>query len=1216
ELVTRIKQPIGLESWGRIRVNYRDVNSESPFVIRQANRMGVPASDLADGICALLDVMRRQNYLLFDHEFSMFTRYWADGDREIQRGYFPRMPGVPKGLKLRRSPGDENTRVYQWAADGGHLTLAREIVRSWGVDPEETDTFLEELWDFLVNEIKVLTPVTLRGQKGNALPRCAGTHQIDVDKMLIAPIRELYRCKKCQRAQVRKTPHNRCTGWHCDGELVFEPENPDSYDLQLLDQGIEMIRPKEHSAQVPAEERERIEYLFKGDSDAVNTLVCTPTLELGVDIGQLDTVLLRNVPPLPANYWQRVGRAGRRHRMAVNMTYSRPVSHDQVYFSEPLKLLEGKVDPPRFNLKNDLLVQKHVHASILTRLHHLGRESSGLSEFDRNEINETLSRIFPIQIRDYLFDEDGNLLSTSFDVSPLKSLLTKHQTDLVNWIQSTFTQWWPEKDSSVIDIGILNGYVVNAAEQLNTIIERFRKRLNWALRQMERLDQERRRRGTLDLAEDALYRRCDKIIKILKGQITRRRSQAEGYDDTNTFAALALEGYLPGYGLDIGSILGTAQMPRYLGLQDDFDLRRPTVLALREYVPGNLIYANGQRFFPRYFHLEPEDPVYFQLDTAHGAVREIGLSTTGPEENTAAIQGIATEELRAVPMCDVDLPHFSHISDEEEFRFQMSVATFGYEKGQPSGGLAYKWGSNSVLHRRGVHFRLLNAGVRRLIETAEPKLGYPVCLVCGQSRSPFASERELEHFYADHAERCGKQVEATGFYADVVADSISLPDCESREAAYSVLEAIRTGASQVIEMETEDLEILVIGRPGSETVNGMLFDPMPGGSGLLDQICEHFSEVVTTANNLVEHCPSACSRACVDCLMRFRNAFFHAHLNRNLAAECFQQWGDSINVEHEIPPLHPQQPVGDTGMTVNDAEATLRRMLLNAGFPEGEWQRQINLGRPLGTTTPDCYFEDEEPEEPGICIYLDGLSEHIHGNAETRAKDQQIREQLRVQGYEVIEIAASDLYDRDRMARHLSRIAKLLIGRDEARRIRDNLDWFEDQETSDAQPDDIVPFKRIDPSEADKYKTCVPLMTLKAAAGGFGESMEVDAQEWVLPTTNRKLEPGMFLAQVIGHSMEPRIPGGVYCLFKAPVVGSRTGRIVLVEHRDIHDPESGGSYTVKQFDSSQIEGKDSTERVGTIYLRPLNPEFGPIVLTDISENEVKVVAELIEVLNK
>ena len=90
---------------------------------------------------------------------------------------------------------------------------------------------------------------------------------------------------------------------------------------------------------LPHAEREEIEQIFKGKSDTINCFVCTQTLELGVDIGALDAVLMRNVPPLPANYWQRAGRAGRRHRIAVNLTYCRAMSHDRAYFAEPLKLL-------------------------------------------------------------------------------------------------------------------------------------------------------------------------------------------------------------------------------------------------------------------------------------------------------------------------------------------------------------------------------------------------------------------------------------------------------------------------------------------------------------------------------------------------------------------------------------------------------------------------------------------------------------------------------------------------------------------------------------------------------------------------------------------------------------------------------------------------------------------------------------------------------------
>ena len=93
-------------------------------------------------------------------------------------------------------------------------------------------------------------------------------------------------------------------------------------------------------------------------------------------------------------------------------------------------------------------------------------------------------------------------------------------------------------------------------------------------------------------ADEALFRRCDNLVKRLKGT-SRRRSQAQGHDDFNTFNKLAAEGFLPGYGLEVGSVVGWADIPFWQTGAMDFSLPRAPATALREYVPGNLIY--GQR---------------------------------------------------------------------------------------------------------------------------------------------------------------------------------------------------------------------------------------------------------------------------------------------------------------------------------------------------------------------------------------------------------------------------------------------------------------------------------------------------------------------------------------------------------------------------------------------------------------------------------------------
>ena len=240
----------------------------------------------------------------------------------------------------------------------------RQIAVKWGAESKFVEPFLTSLFDFLV-EGELLVPVRLRGAQGRPLPNVHGVYQVSADRLRLRPNRGVHRCQSCRRTTTRDLPHNRCLAWRCGGSLEWVREDEDNYDLQLLDGAYSMLRPEEHTAMVPSEERERLENLFRGASDAVNCIVCTPTLELGIDIGQLDSVLMRNVPPLPANYWQRAGRAGRRHRMAVDLTYCRPTSHDRAYFAEPSKMLAGRIDPPAFNLRNEVMIAKHVHASVI-----------------------------------------------------------------------------------------------------------------------------------------------------------------------------------------------------------------------------------------------------------------------------------------------------------------------------------------------------------------------------------------------------------------------------------------------------------------------------------------------------------------------------------------------------------------------------------------------------------------------------------------------------------------------------------------------------------------------------------------------------------------------------------------------------------------------------------------------------------------------------------
>ena len=105
------------------------------------------------------------------------------------------------------------------------------------------------------------------------------------------------------------------------------------------------------------------------------------------------------------------------------------------------------------------------------------------------------------------------------------------------------------------------------------------------------------------------------------------------------------------------------------------------------------------------------------------------------------------------------------------------------------------------------------------------------------------------------------------------------------------------------------------------------------------------------------------------------------------------------------------------------------------------------MGKPLGTTKPDFFFEDPNEGLEGICVYLDGMSKHLHGNPDTAQRDRAIREELRNSDYEVIEIPAGNLDDPQAMAKYFYRIGKILVGKTKAKDIRDNPAWFETSNT-------------------------------------------------------------------------------------------------------------------------------------------------------------------------
>jgi len=151
--------------------------------------------------------------------------------------------------------------------------------------------------------------------------------------------------------------------------------------------------------------------------------------------------------------------------------------------------------------------------------------------------------------------------------------------------------------------------------------------------------------------------------------------------------------------------------------------------------------------------------------------------------------------------------------------------------------------------------------------------------------------------------------------------------------------------------------------------------------------------------------------------------------------------------------------------------------------------------------------------------------------------------------------------------------------------------------------------EHVEPVEIQRFRTHVPLYSFEAAAGGLGEEMESQALDWVPAPEGMRLEPDLFAGLVVGRSMEPRIPDGSLNLFRFHPVGSRQGKILLVERFGVLDQTA--RFTVKRYTSRKVQTGEDEWRHEQIRLEPLNPEFEP---WDVEPEGFAVVAEWMRVL--
>ncbi len=408
---------------------------------------------------------------------------------------------------------------------------------------------------------------------------------------------------------------------------------------------------REHTAQVPYEDRLVREDRFR--KAELPVLYCSPTMELGVDIAELNVVNMRNVPPTPANYAQRSGRAGRSGQPALVFSYCTTGSpHDQYFFKRPDRMVCGEVTPPRLDLANEDLVRAHLHAIWLAEANlSLGSSLRDLLDVAGND--PTLATL--ASVLDTLRRPQPRLAAHV----RAKRILATFENDLkdADW----YTPQWAEEVFKQIELNF-----EAACERWRNLCKAAlaqQKIQNAIIMDMSRTADERRQ-------AERLRREAESQYKLLTE--TKNVVQSDFY----SYRYFASEGFLPGY--NFPRLPLSAYIPGRRTQQRDEFLSRPRFLAITEFGPRAVVYHEGSRYLinKAILPLGQEGPVFGQLKrcTACGYLHPI-TSPPGPDlcENCqTSLDTLLTPMMR---LQNVSTRRKDKINSDEEERLRLGYET-------------------------------------------------------------------------------------------------------------------------------------------------------------------------------------------------------------------------------------------------------------------------------------------------------------------------------------------------------------------------------------------------------------------------------------------------------------------------------------------------------------------------------------------------------------
>jgi superfamily II DNA/RNA helicase len=654
---------------------------------------------------------------------------------------------------------------------------------------------------------------------------------------------------------------------------------------------------KEHTAQVPSSEREVRELAFRAGT--LPLLYCSPTLELGVDISSLNAVGLRNVPPTPANYAQRSGRAGRSGQPALVVTYcATGNAHDTYYFRNSRDMVAGSVAAPRLDLANEDLVRSHVHAIWLAETDQsLSANLTGLVEADGDKPS---LRIVP-EIWRALTDEDA------------RRRAARRAQNVIDGLRDTWSttgapvSWWYD--------GWVSDQVTRAPQSLDEALDRWRDLYRAALAEYE--EQNRLAidpRAPAKSRDTAARRAADARSQLV---LLRNENSEMGQTDFYSYRYFASEGFLPGYSfprLPLAAFIPGGRAGR--NREGDY-LQRPRFLAISEFGPGALIYHEGARYevvrvqLPRSTsgqgNVETEDARRCHACGYHHAV------TVGIDVCDSCQELLGAKTYGLLRLQTVFTRRRERISSDEEERrrsgFELEVSYRFHDHGDRPGRigatavadgapvLELSYGDSATI-------RVANVGRRRRKDANDR--GFWLDLVEGKWLSDKkATDSTVDADSLDSAEDVARKAKVTPYVEDrrnILVVRLTEPVDESTATTFRY--ALERGAEACFQLEDSEL----VSDPLPDLANRgrfLLTESAEGGAGALRRLVAepgtlariaakaleiaHFDPVTGEDRDHAAGARERCERACYECLLAYGNQSSHALINRHTVAPILLQ---------------------------------------------------------------------------------------------------------------------------------------------------------------------------------------------------------------------------------------------------------------------------------------------------------------------------------------